>query len=159
LVFISHSSHDDELVRALGSLLTRAINSLDLSDIRCTSDERTALGPGVNVEMALRFAAVNSPLLLAIITPRSVQSPWVLFELGARWGANRTSLPLLARGATPGTLPGPLRSLNALDLGRAADVDRLLEFVEKYLGRGLQSHSAYSVNAQRAAVEAAREYT
>lgn len=156
LVFISHSSQDRELVTTLGSLLTGAITGLVVSAIRCTSDERTAYDPGVTVEMALRSEAVNSPLLLAIITPQSVQSPWVLFELGARWGANRTSFPLLARGATPQHLPGPLRSLNAVDLASTASVDRLVEKVAAELHLALQPHSRFASMVACVAREATR---
>jgi hypothetical protein len=103
-VFISHSSQDARIAEALITLLRSALNILP-NRIRCTSVEGFRLPAGVSTDDQLRIELRESKLFIAIITKASLQSTYVLFELGARWGANLHMIPLLAAGATPEILP------------------------------------------------------
>ena len=65
------------------------------------------------------------------------------FELGARWGADKPMIPLLASGASPEDLEGPLSGINALDSRVDGQVYQLLEDVAKYLKLNLDKTSSY----------------
>jgi hypothetical protein len=112
-VFISHSSQDKKLAEALIAFLRDAL-SLIPERFRCTSVEPYGLRGGAHTESELRSEVVEAKRFLALITPTSVLSPWVLIELGARWASKKPLTPLLAKGATPNSLKGPIALLTAL---------------------------------------------
>lgn len=86
-VFISHSSADQDLAEALIRLLRSAL-PLQPDIIRCTSVGGYKLPTGTEVDAQLRKEVVEAELFIALITKDSLDSTYVLFELGARWGVN-----------------------------------------------------------------------
>lgn len=112
-VFISHTVKDATIAEQLIALLRMALN-LRADQIRCTSVDGYRLSAGANTNDQLRQEVHEAKTLIGIITQESLQSAYVLFELGARWGANRHLVPLLAASTSPTTLVGPLSVLNAL---------------------------------------------
>jgi hypothetical protein len=141
-VFISHSSKDAELALALIELLKSGLGLLS-NQIRCSSVDGYRLPVGVNTEAKLRKEVNEARVVIGLITPSSLSSAFVMFELGARWGANQFLAPLLA-GVKPGELQGPLGLLNALSSSNEAQLHQLLENVSAQLGRSLQSAASYT---------------
>jgi hypothetical protein len=141
-VFISHSSEDVRIVTALITLLRSALN-IRASHIRCTSVEGYRFDAGIPVDDHLRIELRESKLFLALLTPASIRSTYVLFELGARWGADLPMIPLLAAGAMTASLQGPLKSLNALDCVVSAQVHQLIDQIAKALNLQPESPSVY----------------
>ncbi len=94
-VFISHSSIDAALAEALIDLLKSALG-IRAEQIRCSSVDGYRLPVGVNTEGKLREEVNAATVVVGLITPNSLKSPYVMFELGARWGANRFLAPLPA---------------------------------------------------------------
>lgn len=125
-VFISHSSKDGQLVRALVKLIRASLN-LPSSRIRCSSIDGYRLPAGTSIDAALRTEIHGSRALVAVITPASAASTYVLFELGARWGAQLPMLPLLASGASREQLQGPLSAINALDCDEPGQLHQFIE--------------------------------
>lgn len=113
-IFVSHSSEDAKVAELLIDLLRDSLN-LPAKEIRCTSVEGYRLPVGATTVETLRREVHESEIFVALITPNSIGSPWVLFELGARWGSEKPLIPLLASGATTKDLKGPLGGINALD--------------------------------------------
>lgn len=111
-IFISHSSKDAALAEALIDLLRSALG-LPAKEIRCSSVDGYRLPVGVNTEGKLREEVNAAKVVIGLVTPSSLASSYVMFELGARWGANLFLAPLLA-GVTPNELSGPLALLNVL---------------------------------------------
>jgi hypothetical protein len=111
-VFISHSSKDADLALALIELLKAGLG-LMADQIRCSSVDGYRLPVGVNTEDKLREEVNAAKVVIGLITPSSLTSYYVMFELGARWGANLFLAPLLA-GVKASELRGPLSLLNAL---------------------------------------------
>ncbi|OLC68161.1 MAG: hypothetical protein AUH69_02145 [Actinobacteria bacterium 13_1_40CM_4_65_12] len=114
-VFVSHSSQDVALAAQVVDLLRAALN-LRAESIRCTSVDGYRLPAGADSDEQLRDEALACRALIGILSAFSLASAYVLFELGARWGAKRPLIPLLAPGIGPQALKGPLAGLNALKL-------------------------------------------
>ncbi len=141
-VLISHSSKDAALALALIELL-RAGLGLRPDQIRCSSVDGYRLPAGVNTDAQLQGEVNIAKVVIGLMTPHSLASPYVLFELGARWGARLPMVPLMA-GVKPEDLRGPLSGINALSASVEAQLHQLLEDVRKPLGLALQSAALYS---------------
>ncbi|HYW39699.1 MAG TPA: TIR domain-containing protein [Terriglobales bacterium] len=141
LVFISHSSKDEALALALVELLRAGLGLL-ANQIRCSSVDGYRLPVGVNSERKLREEVNAAKVAIGLITPSSLSSYFVMFELGARWGADLFLAPLLA-GVKASELKGPLNLLNALSASNEAQLCQLLSDIAKNQGLTLQDASAY----------------
>jgi hypothetical protein len=86
LVFISHDSRDAALAEAFSKLLTSVSGGV-LKSFR-SSDHKTTQGIEYGVEW---YPAIRSKLdeagdVVALLTPRSFERPWILFECGIAKG-------------------------------------------------------------------------
>jgi hypothetical protein len=142
LVLISHSSKDTELASCLIELL-RAGLGLRPDQIRCSSVDGYRLPAGVNTDAQLQVEVNIAKVVIGLMTPHSLASPYVLFELGARWGAKLPMVPLMA-GVKSEELRGPLSGINALSATVEAQLHQLLANVSKSLDLPLQSAASYS---------------
>jgi hypothetical protein len=140
-VFISHSKQDEKLAEALGNFLREAL-SLKPERIRCTSVPMYSLHGGARTESQLRTEIIEAKCFLALITPVSLKSPWVLIEIGARWATDKQLTPLLAKGALVNSLKGPMTSLHALRCNEA-EIHKLVREMAKILGDDPPLESTY----------------
>jgi TIR domain len=140
-IFISHSSHDIELVSKIVDFLRTALN-LTSRDIRCTSLDGYRLPGGANFNDQLRQEVYESQVFIGLISPASFQSQYVLFELGARWGANKQLIPLLSPNLDSSLIKEPLKSLNALKCNNSSLI-QLVEELSELLDTKLDKQSAY----------------
>ena len=136
--------------------LLRAAFQLKSADIRCTSVDGFRMQAGASIDDRVRIEVHDAELLIGLITPNSMKSAYVIFELGARWGAKNPLIPLLASGTTPEHLKGPLARINALDSRDHGQVYQLLEDTGGYLGIELDKTSSYAA-AVDALVQASAE--
>ncbi len=143
-VFISHSSQDEALAAALIDLLESAIG-LVASQIRCSSVDGYRLPVGVNSEERLREEVNAAKVVIGLVTPNSLGSDFVMFELGARWGSSRFMAPLLA-GVKASDLKQPLNLLNTLSAHKESQLCQLVEDIGAQLGATLQSPASYLRN-------------
>ncbi len=141
LVLISHSSKDKTLAEALIELLRAGLGLL-ATQIRCTSVDGYRLPAGVNTDAQLRREIADAGVLVGLLTPNSISSTYVLFELGARWGIERPMIPLLA-GVTPEEMRGPHRVLNALSCSNESQLIQFVEDTGRELKIAPQSSSSY----------------
>ncbi len=141
LIFISHSSKDAELAQALIDLLRTSLG-LRADQIRCSSVDGYRLPVGVNTEDQLRNEVNATKAVIGLVTPSSLQSSYVMFELGARWGAKSFMAPLLV-GVQPSDLRGPLSLLNALSANNEAQLHQLLGNISERLRLPLENPSSY----------------
>lgn len=132
-VFISHSSRDEDLARVTIELL-RAALSLNEGKIRCTSVEGYKLPAGVDSDQQIRVEVLKSRVLIGLLTPHSLESSYVLFELGARWGRGGFIAPLLAKGSTGSVLRGPIAGFNALHADKEGDLKQFVADLAMKLG-------------------------
>jgi TIR domain len=127
-VFISHSSQDLKVAKALVEVLEVAL-SLESNDIRCTSVPGYKLNTGEHTSVQLQKEISGAEVIIGIVTTNSMQSSYVLFELGASWGLNKPTFPLLACGADFSNLPGPLKERHASRLDKRHEIQQVIDDV------------------------------
>jgi hypothetical protein len=143
-IFISHSSADKDIAAALIALLRSAIPSINPVRVRCTSVPGYRLPGGADTDDQLRQDMVDARVFVGLITAESIKSTYVLFELGARWGAGRQLTPLMAAGMPPGALRAPLDRLNAHSCGVPDHLHQLVDEISSKLGLDRVSPAIYS---------------
>jgi TIR domain-containing protein len=152
-VFVSHSSVDTVVAAAFVELLRTALR-LQATDIRCTSVAGYKLSAGAHADEQLRQEVFESQVFVALLSPASVKSIYVMFELGARWGAKRELVPVMVRGVDPGYLKAPLNSIHAVAGTSETDMHQLLDDLGKQLSLTTEKPAAYT-NALNAFIKAA----
>jgi len=161
-VFISHSSKDQELAGLLARLLRSALN-LSATDIRCTSVDGYRLPGGADFSDQIRKELLGARVFIGLISEVSFRSTWVLFELGARWGARKHLLPLLAPGVSPGILKGPVSQLNALRCDSQSELHQLVTEIADQLGVLPEAPASYQARIQEISLwnvkPASKEFT
>ena len=69
---------------------------------------------------------MGAKFFLGIVSEKSMNSAWVLFEMGARWVTQKPLGTLIAPGSTADILTGPLPGLNALFCEKTTDLYQLV---------------------------------
>jgi TIR domain len=143
-IFISHCSADRQLADALCELFKKAF-ALSPFNIRCTSVDAYKLTPGAQFERILKAELGEASVFVAVITQNSLQSFYVLFEIGARWGSDRTIFPILGEELTA-QLKQPLSDMYLLKSSSREDVSRLLTKVQEVTKLHLQPGRNYKAS-------------
>lgn len=146
-LFISHSSKDSKFVQLLVELLRTAL-PLPASQVRCTSIDGYRLPGGANTDQQLRQEVHEADTFIGVISLHSINSLYVAFELGARWGAGRSLIPLIAPGTDLNILSGPLAGINALSAGNRSQIHQLISDLSTELGVSAESPAAYEHNIE-----------
>ena len=141
-LFVSHSSKNIEFVRLLVNLLRSALN-LSANEIRCTSVDGYRLPGGANTIEQLRCEVHDAQAFIGVISAESLESMYVTFELGARWGAQKHLLPILTPGTDPSFLSGPISGINALQCDNAAEIHQLISDLGTELNVKIEPASVY----------------
>jgi hypothetical protein len=131
-LFLSHASVDAPLAELVARLFRSALG-LTPETIRCTSVDGYRLPGGADTDEQLRIEVHQAEVLVGIISVASLDSLYVAFELGARWGANKSLIPLMAPGVSPSAMKGPLGGKNALRSDSAGQLQQLVSDVGKQL--------------------------
>lgn len=145
-VFVSHATADSRIAEAVLRFVQRCV-SIPHEEIRCTSvaGYKPHLGTSLTT---LRDELRDCVYVIAILSPRSISSTWVLFELGATWGAEKKFAPIIHPAHEPTEiLPGPMLTDLAVKL---TDEEGMLQMVDELaLALGVR----VNVPATRGAVE------
>ena len=136
-LFISHATSDAPFALAVQHEIEKTFaNGID---VFCTSSPGMIAGGTdwlTDVEKTLELAQA----VVAIVTPVSIERPWLWFEIGATWLKGRNGecmiYPLCAPEIELSALPSPLDRLQALSMGRAQDLKLLFEALISQFGFG-----------------------
>lgn len=113
-VFISHSAKDGQFVGELRRLLHEGVLGLPFDQIRASSIEGSQFQGGAGIDPTIQREVDEAEALIAVLSLSSLQSHYVMFEMGARWGAGKPFIPLLVPGMQPDHVGGPLRQLKMI---------------------------------------------
>jgi hypothetical protein len=136
-LFISHATSDGDFAVAV----KREIEKVFANGISvfCTSSPGT-IPVGTDWLSDIEDKLGRAQAVVAIVTPVSVERPWLWFEIGATWGKGRTGdckiYPLCAPEIDLADLPAPLDRLQALSMGRAPDLKQLFKELVDQFGFG-----------------------
>jgi hypothetical protein len=147
-IFLSHSGSDVDLAVLLIEFIRLSLD-LKSDEIRCSSVDGYRLSAGVNIDEQLRHEIFESTVLIGLISQDSLQSTYVLFELGARWGAQKPIIPLLVSDLKIDKLAPPLSGLNALRCDSRANLHQLIHDLTKYLDIPMNNPAAYERYIQK----------
>jgi hypothetical protein len=155
-VFISHRHRDEPIVAALATLLEQAFH-VDRNDIRCTSVQPYMLTPGERTSELLRSEIAKAELVIGVLSPDTFESNYVVCELGASWGRDVPTFPVLVRGATYADVPSPLSERHSISLENEENCLKLVDYVagrtslrrrERAVGKIAQQAKALAVTAR-----------
>ena len=125
-IFVSHSKEDKKLAESLVEYLTLVLE-IEARQIRCTSVDGYKHSPGDHTSIRLRNDLAECTAVIGLVTPDSLKSSWVLFELGAGWGMEKLVLALLSPEIEPKQLPGPLNERQAGKISDSAYLYAVLD--------------------------------
>jgi len=117
-LFLSYSHKDLELAKELYDGFTDA-------GLQCFISEKD-ISASEQWEDKIREAIHKSKRILLLITPRSINSHWVLLESGAAWVLKKNLVPALAY-VKPEELPDPIRSCQARLVETKNQIQMLIE--------------------------------
>ncbi|MCX7562496.1 toll/interleukin-1 receptor domain-containing protein [Xanthomonadaceae bacterium XH05] len=141
-VFLSHSSKDKVCAEALVDLLRAAIG-IHARDIRCTSVDGYKLPAGADSNEVLRAEVFGCDVFIGLLSPASMSSVYVMFELGARWGSGKYLAPLRVSGLTAEHLKPPISAIHVVDGSSEAELHQLLRELSSRLALPLESPAVY----------------
>lgn len=131
IVFISHVHSESELAiwikETIGSILLGGLSFF------VSSDRSTIVGGDKwldKIENALKDASI----VLVLCSNYSILRPWINFEAGGAWMANKRVIPICHGGMLPSNLPQPLASLQAYALPNAKDFKDLVDLLARAAG-------------------------
>jgi hypothetical protein len=127
-LFISHASSDGEFAQVLQNEIGKVF--ADGIEVFCTSSPG-AIKASKDWLASIEEKLDNAQAVIVIVTPVSIERPWLWFEVGAFWlraRKDQTAIyPLCAPEIDLGNLPSPLDRLQALSMGKSQDLKLLFE--------------------------------
>jgi hypothetical protein len=140
VLFISHATSDGEFANAVKQEVEKVFaNGIS---VFCTSSPG-AISVGSDWLSSIEEKLGVASAVIAIVTPVSIERPWLWFEIGATWSKGRAGgcriYPLCAPEIQLSRLPSPLDRLQALSMGKATDLKLLFETLISQFGFGMVS--------------------
>lgn len=131
-IFISHHSKD----KAIADVIAKNIEELTNGNIQfwysSDSNPEGGMGAGNIIFNEIIKRLNESSATIVLLTPRSVDRPWLLFESGMAQGRENQSVIPVCVGVNKDTIAQPLNNYYCYQL---SDFNSLFEFVTKLLGR------------------------
>jgi hypothetical protein len=127
-ILISHSAADQMAAELLKTCLVNL--SHGAISVWYSSDRSASGGMAVGTQWFLQLQDVlrESEVIVALVTPNSVASPWIYFESGSVINRDYSSVVPVCLGLPLDRVPMPLAGYQGYDLAR---VEALKEFVSK----------------------------
>lgn len=150
VVFISHATSDADFANAVKQEIDKVFaNGLN---VFCTSSPG-AIPIGHEWLDDIEKKLGTSKTIIPIITPISIERPWLWFEVGATWFNSKKGdckiFPLCVKEIKLADLPSPLNRLQALSLGKSSDLKLLFESLISQFGFGnISSFKALNITKQ-----------
>jgi TIR domain len=136
-VFISHAATDEPIANVVREEIRRIFS--DGVEVFASSVPGV-IEPGAEWLTSIRDSLTAATAVIVIVTPTSVNRPWVWFEVGASWskmeeGEGRI-IPVCVPEIDKGALPEPLGRLQAMSLGKASETKEIFRALVDQFGFG-----------------------
>jgi hypothetical protein len=96
---------------------------------------KSKISAGENWQLKIKKELSQSDYFLVLLSPTSVQSKWVQFELGAAWGLNKFIIPVVTSPDVVHRIPLEFRDLHVIELkdlkGKPESIGQIIESYEK----------------------------
>jgi hypothetical protein len=145
-VFISHSSKDSSIVRALSDALRQKTGGA--IEIFVSSDGQS-IPLGHNWVHSIEAALNRATLMFVLLSPNSVGSQWIYFEAGYSYSQKRQVIPVGILGVELGVLSPPMSLLQGFNVTSPESLDNLLFLINKHFDH---SHDAVFTQADYDAI-------
>lgn len=157
-LFISHSAKDAALAKAFVDCVEQCVVAPDHA-IRCTSVPGYKLEAGDVSDERLRDDLEHCSVVVGILTEASLQSGYVMMELGAAWAFRKVTCALLAPGLGYERMPGPTSRLHGIKADSDHDIAQLMQTLSTKTGWPLRNAAKVTaaVNALVAAARATQD--
>jgi TIR domain len=108
-VFVSHATADKWIATTL-------CEKMELAGAATFRDDRDIDG-GDDIPERIRLEIKRSQEIVVLLTPHSVERPWVLLEVGAAWGLRRSVriTPIMCH-VDVDSIPGIIKSKKAISI-------------------------------------------
>src|SRR3990172_6614894 len=123
-IFLSYVAADREYAHKLHNLLSQH------SDLYIFTLEM--LSAGDNWESKLKDEISKSDIFIVLLSSRSVNSNWVLHELGAAWALNKPIIPVVIHGDVFSQIPLPLRQMQLIEFKEFEKPEVINKILEQY---------------------------
>lgn len=126
LVFVSHATVDKWIAKTI-------CEKIEAAGATTFRDDRDIDG-GDDIPERIRRQVIRSNELVVLLTPESVDRPWVLFEVGAAWGRKQNAkiIAVLCHVEVD-TIPDLIKSKKAVPINSFDEyLEELKHRVEKY---------------------------
>lgn len=123
IIFISHAVTD----KPIAVILKSEIDQVFASGVRVfVSSIPGAITPGKEWLRSINNNLKNASAIIVLITPTSINRPWLWFEIGASWQKLKERkgklYPICVPEIKLSELPEPLSRLQAVSLGKAQEI-------------------------------------
>lgn len=129
-VFISFIHEEQRIAEAVQAYLKGHLKRLVPNGVFLSADDWTVFAGEVWLER-IRQELQEASVVILMLSQQSVQRPWINFEAGAAWLANKALIPVCFGGLTKGDMPKPYSGIQGLDL--SDDAFYLLRSVQHHL--------------------------
>jgi len=124
--------HEEETVAKLVNDYIRIIIGLNIDTFM--SSNETAIYAGEDWMKRICEELKTAKVLVSMLSPTSVQRPWINFEAGAAWMQNTKVIPVCFGGLTIDGLPKPYSILQAVEIETHQGAHYLFNSIAHHLG-------------------------
>lgn len=107
--------------------------TLENKDFKCFLAEAD-LNIGKRWMDSIHSAIKGSKIVIVLLTPRSIDRPWVLIETGAAWALDKPLVPVL-KFIEADKIVDPLREYQARTIETSKQLDKLIEEIQMLIER------------------------
>lgn len=126
-VFLSHATQDREMARELSQRLR------SWTGVSVHTPEDISVGQAWSRRILDRIK--KSDLMMVLLTPDSVRSPWILQEMGAAWGLDKKIAVVSTDAELASGLPFSLDKIQILKIEDLSDPEIVSSLVQELSGR------------------------
>ena len=136
-VFLSHAATDQPIAKVLHDEIQRIFAG---GVTFYASSVPGVVSPGSDWLESIRGNLEEAHAVIVLITPVSINRPWIWFEVGASWSkmleGKGVILPICVPEVDKGSLPEPLSRLHAMSLGNATETKLVFQQLIDNFGFG-----------------------